>query len=80
MIYLLREYDMYFQDVRHTYFIEADTENTAIEKCKQALGKFCECDCIEIQLLVKGMSLGEWCMIGAAYYEDYEIVYDECFC
>ncbi len=78
--YVLMEYDTYFQDVRRTFTIECETEEEAIQKCKQAACNMHPLDSIEIQLYVDGLSKGELCMVGAAYYEDYEIVYDECFC
>lgn len=80
MQYLLMEYDTYFQDVRRTFPIECDTEKEAIKKCKQAACNMHPLDTIEIQLYVDGLSKGELCMVGAAYYDDYEIVYEPCFC
>lgn len=81
MHYVLMEYDTYFQDVRRTFPIECETEKEAISKCKQAACNMHPLDSIEIQLYYvpkydANAPYHEY-LIGAAYYEDYEVVYEE---
>lgn len=86
MIYVMMEYDTYFQDVRRTFTIDCENESEAISRCKRHLCQFHPSDCIEIQLYVDGLSRGELCMIGCAYYDDspdcfgnMDITYEECY-
>ena len=80
MRYVLMEYDTYFQDVRCTFNIKCETKDEAITKCKQAACNHHPLDSIEILLYTDGLSKGVLCMVGVAYYEDNEIVYEDCFC
>ena len=79
--YLLRRYDTYFNDVRNETIIECVDDETAIHAARQSLFLAIHSkDTVEIQVCRKGMSMGEWCMFAAVYYDDDEIVVDDCFC
>ena len=84
MQYVLMEYDTYFQDVRRTFPIECETEDEAIQKCKEAARICLIIDAIEIQLYYvpdyDENSPYQQYLIGVAYYDDSyikELVYEE---
>ena len=79
--YLLRRYDTYFNDVRNGMIIECVDDETAIKTAKQSLFLTIHPkDSVEIQVCRKGLSKDEWCMFATVYYDDDEIVIDDCFC
>lgn len=79
--YLLRRYDTYFNDERNETIIECADDETAIKTAKSFLFLAIHPkDSVEIQVCRKGLSMGEWCMFAAVYYDDDEIVVDDCFC
>lgn len=84
--YLLRRYDTYFNDVRNETVIECIDDETAINAAKTLLNLTVRpLDSIEIQVCRKGVSLGEWCMFAAVFYDGYgndlyHIGVEDCFC
>lgn len=79
--YLLRRYDTYFNDVRNETIIECVDDETAIRAARQSLFLCIHSkDTCEIQVCRKGLSMDEWCMFAAVYYDDDEIIVDDCFC
>lgn len=79
--YLLRRSDTYFNDVRNETIIECADDETAINTAKSSLFLAIHPkDTVEIQVLRNGLSMGEWVMFAAVYYNDDEIVVDDCFC
>ena len=84
--YLLRRYDTYFNDVRNETIIECVDDDTAINAAKTSLYLSVHpLDTCEIQVCRKGMSMGEWVMFAAVFYDGYandlyHIGVEDCFC
>lgn len=79
--YLLRRYDTYFNDVRHETIVKCVDDETAINAAKSCLHlSIHPKDTCEIQICRKGLAMGEWVMFAAVYYDDYDIVVEDCFC
>lgn len=84
--YLLRRYDTYFNDVRNETIIECVDDETAINAAKSALNlSIHPLDTVEIQVCRKGLSMGEWNMFAAVFYDCYandlyHIGVEHCFC
>lgn len=79
--YLLRTYDTHFQNVVRERVGKFVNDDAAIESAKTTLFLLYSQDTIEIQVCRKGLSVGEWVMFAAVFYDDDDsIVVEDCFC
>lgn len=79
--YMIRTYDTYFNDVRKTHVANYVDDETAISAAKTMLHlSIHPADTCEMQVYRKGIGCGDWCMFAAVYYDDNDIVVDDCFC
>lgn len=80
--YLMRTYDLYWNDVLRETVVNAIDDDTAINIARTSFELLVSPSAmIELQVCHKGMSLNTWDMFAAVYYgDDGTIIVDDCFC
>lgn len=79
--YLMRTYDLYWNNVVRETVVKAIDDDTAIDIARTAFNLLISpSDRLELQVCRKGIGRGAWCMFAAVYYDDTEIVVEDCYC
>ena len=86
--YRIASYDSFFNNVgSYEHIGKYVDDNAAIKAASNMMSLLYQpSDLMEIQIYIKGLVMGEWCLIGAVHYEgddnwsDTDIVFDACYC
>lgn len=79
--YLIRTYDTYWQNVIRETVVNAINDDTAIRIARTSFDILVSpTDRLELQICRKGMGCDDWCIFAAVYYDEDEIVIEDCYC